>query len=94
MHPWRCVLERVDLDYPTHLAPEFRGNPGGIDGQRIDVIGVDLRTKPRRAVVRERDSIKHKLGLIFRSSGMKHRVAFIRPAGLRIHQVLQRTAGQ
>ena len=48
----------------------------------------------RRTVVGERNSIEHKLGLVFRPARMEDGIALVQPSRLRIHQVLQRAAWQ
>ena len=56
-------------------------------------VGFDFRPEAGRAIVCERNTVHHKLSLIFRSTRMQHRISFVEPARLRIHQVLQRAAG-
>ena len=79
---------------PPILRAKFGGNAGGINAQGFDVIGFDLRAEAGRAIVGKRNSVDHKLRLVFRSARMEHRIAFVEPAGLRIHQILQGAAGQ
>ena len=86
------VLKGVDLDHATHFSAVLRGNARGVDAHRLHVVGFNLRSEAGRAIVGQRDAVDHKLGLIFRTARMQDGIAFVEPAGLRVHQVLQRTA--
>ena len=86
------ILQRVDLDHASHFPAIFRGNAGGVDAHRLHVVRFNLRSEAGRAIIRQRDAIHHKLRLILRAARMQHGIAFVQPAGLRIHQILQRTA--
>ena len=83
MKPRQLAPERIDLNDASHLPAIFRGNTGGINLQGLDVIGFgSLRAEARRTVVGERNSVHHKLGLMFRSARVQNGIAFIEPAGL------------
>ena len=59
----------IDFDDTPHFASVLSRNAGGIDGQRPGVIGLNLGTGSRRAIVGQGHSIDHELGLIFGASG-------------------------
>ena len=88
------VVERIDFNDPTHLPPVFGRNAGGVNGERVNVIGLDLGAKTGGTIVGKRDAVDDKLRLIFGTTRMQNRIAFIKPAGLRIDQVGQGAAGQ
>ena len=85
---------RVHFHHAAHLAPILRRNARGINAHRFHIVRIDFRAEARRAVVRQRNAVHHKLCLIFRAARMQHRVAFIEPARLRIHQILHRSPRQ
>jgi hypothetical protein len=87
------ILKRVELDDAAHLAPILGGNAGGVDAHRLHVVGFNLRAEAWGAVVGERNAIDDKLRLVLRASRVQHRVAFIEPARLGVHEILQRPAG-
>ena len=87
------ILECVDLDHPAHFSTVFGRNPGGVNAHRLNIVRFNFRTKARRTVVRQRNPIDHNLCLVFRTARMEHGIAFIKPAGLRIYQVLKGAAG-
>ena len=87
------ILQRVHFHDAAQLAPVFRGNARGVDAHRLHVVRFDLGTEARRAIVRERNAVDHELRLVFRAARMQHGVAFIEPARLGVHQILQRTPG-
>jgi len=88
------IFAGIDFDDASHFASVLSRNAGGVDGQRADVIGLNFGTGSRRAIVGQRHSIDHELGLIFGASGMQHRAAFINPSGLGADQVRKRAAGE
>ena len=45
------ILQCVNLDHAPHFPAIFGGETRGIDAQRIDTIGVNLRAEAGRAVV-------------------------------------------
>ena len=92
--PGLGVVECIDFNDPTHLPPVFRRNAGGVNGERVNIVGLDLGTKTGRTIVGKRDAIDDKLRLIFGTTRMQHRIAFIKPAGLRVDQVGQGAARQ
>ena len=87
------VLRGVDLDDAAHLAAVFGGDAGGVDAERLDVVGFDLGAEAGGAIVGEGDAVDDELGLIFRAAGMEDGVAFVEPAGLGVDEVLQGAAG-
>ena len=58
----------------------------------MHIVAVNRSPEAGRAIVRQRNAIDHKLGLILRATRVHDGVAFIEPPRLRIHQVLQGTA--
>src|ERR1017187_5332843 len=92
MESLASVARGVDFDDSAHLPPVLRRNAGGVDAHRLQTVGFNLRSIARRSIVGERNSIEHELRLVFRPAGMEHRVAFVEPPRLGVHQVLQRTA--
>ena len=89
---WLRILQRVHFDHAAHFSAIFGGNARGVDAHRLHIVGVHRRSEAGRAIVRQRNAVDHKLGLILRAAGMQDGIAFVQPAGLRIHQVLQGTA--
>ena len=86
------ILRCIELDDPSHFAAVFRGNARRIDRYRVDVVRFEFGTKAGRAVVGERDSVNDKLSLIFRSTWMENRIAFVQPSWLSVNQILYGTA--
>ena len=94
METFPAVSRGVDLDDAAHLSSILGRDAGSVDAHGLNIVGLNLRSMARRSVVGERNSVEHKLGLVFRAARMKDRVAFVQPSRLRVHQVLQRTARQ
>jgi len=88
------VLNRVHFHYAAHFSAVLGGETGSVDSERVDIFGFNFRSKTGGAVIRERNAVDHKLGLIFRATRMEHGVAFVKPAGLRVDEVLDRTTRQ
>ena len=88
------VAQRVDFDDAAHVASVFGGNSGGVDGEGVDVVGFDFGAEAGRTIVGERDAVDDELSLILGAAGMEDGVAFVKPAGLRVDQVLQGAAGE
>src|SRR5215469_15409092 len=86
------ILFRVYLNHPAHFSAIFGGNPGGVDAERLDIVGLNLGSKTWRAIVSQRNVVHHELGLILGAARVKYSVPFIEPTGLRIDQFLQRAA--
>ena len=61
---------------------------------RVDIVGANLRAEAGRAVVGQRNAIHYELRLILRAARMQDRIALVEPAGLGVHQILNRAAGQ
>jgi hypothetical protein len=87
------ILKGVELDDAAHLAAVLGGNAGGVDAHGLDVVGFNLGAEAGGAVVGERDAIDDELGLILRAARVQNGVAFVEPAGLRVHEVLQDRPG-
>ena len=87
------ILQRIHFHDAAHLAAVFRGNSGGVNADRLHVIRFDLRTKTGRTVIGERNTVDHELCLVFGATRMQHGVAFVQPAGLRIHHILDGASG-
>ncbi len=85
---------RIELDDPSHFSAVLGGIAGGVDADRVQVVGSDLRAEAWRAVVREGYAVDHELRLIFRATRMEDGVAFIEPSRLGVDEVLNGTAGQ
>ncbi len=60
---------------------------------RLHIVCVNGGTETGRAIIRQRNAIDHKLSLILRAAGMQNCISFVEPAWLRIHQILQGSAG-
>ena len=87
------VVGRVELDDAAHLATVFGGEVRGVDAHGVDVVGFDFGAEAGGAVVLQRNAIDDDLGLIFGAARVEHGVAFVQPAGLGVHEVLQGAAG-
>lgn len=83
------ILYGIDLDHAAHFPAVFGRNSGGVDAERLDLVGFNLRSKARRAIVGEGNAVHHELRLILGAAGMEHGVPFIEPARLRVNEVLQ-----
>ena len=88
------IAQRIDFDHAAHLASVLGGKARGVDRHRVDIVGADLRTKAGRTIVGQRNAIDHKLRLILGAARMQHGIAFVEPARLRVHQVLDGAARQ
>ena len=88
------VAESIHFDHAAHFSPIFGGKSGRVDTHRVDIVGADLRAETGRAIVGQRNAVNHELGLILRAPRVQYRIAFIEPARLAVHQILNRTAGQ
>ena len=88
------VAHGVHFNHATHFPAVFGGEVRGVDAQRLDVVGLDLRTEAGRAVVRQWDAVNDNLSLILGAAGMQDRVTFVEPTRLRIDEVLQRATRQ
>src|SRR5205807_6500367 len=88
------VAQSVDLDYASHLASVLGGDAGGVDGERVDVIGFELGAEAGGAVVGERDAVDDELSLILGAARMEHGIAFVEPSRLRVDEIGKGAAGQ
>ena len=84
----------IELHHPAHFSSVLRGKAGGVDAHRIQIIGPNLRTKAWGAIVSERNSVNDELRLIFRAAWMQHRIPFVEPSRLGVHEILHRSARQ
>src|SRR5262249_5147918 len=84
------VFPCVHLDDRAHFPPIFGWNSGGVDADRLHIVGFDLRSEAWRSIVGQRNAIHNKLCLIFRITRMKDGVSLVQPARLRVHQILNR----
>ena len=76
------ILQGVDFDNAAHFAAVFSGNAGGVDAERLNVVGVNGGAEAGRAIVGERNTIDDKLGLVLGTARVEDGVAFVEPAGL------------
>src|SRR5437868_8268727 len=60
-----CIFQRIHLNDAAHFASKLRWNAGSVDRERIHIVGLNLWTKSRGAVVGQRNSVDYELCLIF-----------------------------
>ena len=83
------VLQGVDLDDSPHFSTVLSRNARSINAHRLHIVGFDLRPEAGGTVVRKGNTVHDELCLVFGAAGMQDGVAFVQPAGLRVHQVLE-----
>ncbi len=81
------VAKSIDFDDAAHLAPIFSRNAGGVNRERVHILCFNFGAEAGRTIVGEWNAVDHELRLVLGASGMKHGVAFIEPARLRIDEI-------
>ena len=71
------IFERIHFDHAPHLSAIFRRKAGRINTHRLHVVRFNLRSEARRAIVRQRNAIHHKLCLILRAARMQDGIALV-----------------
>ena len=82
----------VELLYRRHPRPIWAEDVSYIDDHRLHIVRLDLRTRAWRAIAGQRNAVDDKLRLIFGAAYMRHSIAFIQLARLRIHQIRHRSS--
>ena len=90
MQPRSHIARSVHFHYAAEPPSILRRNSCGIDAHGLHILRPNLRPKTGRPVIRQRNSIHHKLRLVLRATRVQYGVPFIQPSRLRIHQILQR----
>ena len=85
---WNVFL-RGDFDNAAQLPPVFGWKTRCQHAQGLDFARIKRRRKRRRAILRQRQAVHHKLHVVLRAARMKHAIGFEYPSRLFGHQVQQ-----